>query len=517
MSKRYVLVSFCCLVWWASAIEAQGPCSTASNNLACTIPQVYGPQGLAFGTTPGLPEPLTSFASGKPIGDITQNLSPLNTGVASQFALIPLVSPASGITLTFDKSLGVFVASDDSFGPTLSERANTIGRHRLAVGFNYEYVSFDTLDGLNLKKFQTVDLHGDVPAGNGFFNSGMGCSVKGPDPGPQNTGTCGIVRDFILAQNSITLRMNQYTSFLTFGLTKRLDVSIAVPVLSVRVAMTSNASIVQNSLSNGTVFTNSAIRDSNGDPACPFGAAANAEAGNLPAGCLNETFSKANQASGIGDITIRAKGTVWEGERAGVALGLDVRIPTGNELNFLGSGAYGIKPFIAWSYGGRVAPHVNFGYEWNGSSSLAGNLSTGTKGQIPDQILYSAGVDVALLKRLTMGIDLLGQRVFNGSRFILAPVTVLGACSGPALTDRSSSGTLCTTSPGQPPAAGPPTPGLTSVSVISGSYGINNAVLGLRYRLVGKFLVSAGVQLKLDNGGLRSKAIPMVSATYTFR
>jgi hypothetical protein len=517
MSKRHVLVLLCCITLCASAIHAQGPCSTASDKLACTIPQVYGPQGLVYGNG-GPSAPLTSgafvFAGNVDLGSVTQNLSPLSTGVASQFGLIPLVSPAPGITLTFDKSLGVFVTSDSSFGPTLSERASTIGRHRLAVGFNYEYVKFDSLDGVNLNHFQTVDLHGDIP---GLPNGP--CSINGYVTGPRNTGMCGIVRDYIVAQNSIGLTMSQYTSFLTFGLMSRLDISVAVPVMNVRVAMTSNASIVQNSLSNGTVFSNFSIRDSNGDPgAC--GLAANAVPdGSVPSGCLNETFTKVNQASGIGDITIRAKGNVWEGERAGVALGLDVRIPTGNELNFLGAGAYGIKPFVAWSYDGRIAPHFNLGYEWNGSSSLAGNPTTGTKAQIPAQFLYSAGFDVALLKRLTAGVDLLGQRVFDGSRIIPSPVTVMGACRGPALTDRDPSGTLCTVDATtfSTPAAGPPISGLASVSVTSGSYGINNAVLDLRYRPFGKFLISAAVQVKLDNGGLRSKAIPMVSATYTFR
>ena len=491
-----------------SGAAAQGPCSTASTKVACTIPQVYGPQGLQYTSSPISPNPLTGTLTtqGVTLGDVTQNLSPFNTGVASQFALIPLVSPAPGLTLTFDKTLGVFVASDDSFGPTLSERASTIGKHRLAIGFNYEYLHFDSIDGINLNHFQTVDLHGDIP-GDGHL-LGSGCSINGTDPGPQNTGGCGIVRDYILAQNSIKLRMNQYTAFVTFGLTSRIDISAAIPVLDVSLTMTSNATVVQNSKSNGTVFLNPSIKNSEGDPACLFDSAANGEAGHVPVGCLNETFSKRNQASGLGDITLRGKATVWKGERTGIALGLDVRLPTGDELNFLGSGAYGFKPFAIWSYDGRISPHVNVGYERNSSSRIAGDLTTGTKGEIPNQFLYSVGADMALTRRLTGAVDLIGQRVFDATRITLAPVTVLGACDGPALTDRAISGTLCTT-------AGPKVPGLTSAAVTSGSYSINNALLGLRYRPFGKLLVSASVLLKLDNGGLRAKAIPLVSATYT--
>src|SRR5439155_2865007 len=82
-------------------------------------------------------------------------------------------------------------------------------------------------------------------------------------------------------------------------------------------------------------------------------------------------------ATGIGDVTIRLKGNVMQGEAVRVAIGLDFRIPTGDARQLLGSGSTGIKPFIAISTGKRVSPHANIGYQYNGRSILAGNL-TGT-------------------------------------------------------------------------------------------------------------------------------------------
>ena len=43
---------------------------------------------------------------------------------------------------------GTFVRSTNSFGPILSDRAETIGRGRLAFGFSYQFFSFDHLDGV---------------------------------------------------------------------------------------------------------------------------------------------------------------------------------------------------------------------------------------------------------------------------------------------------------------------------------------------------------------------------------
>jgi hypothetical protein len=76
-------------------------------------------------------------------------------------------------------------------------------------------------------------------------------------------------------------------------------------------------------------------------------------------------------AGGIGDVTFRVKGTLVKGERAGLAVGVDVRTPTGNDLNYLGSGAIGVRPFAAVDYRARVSPHASIGYEANGSSVLA--------------------------------------------------------------------------------------------------------------------------------------------------
>jgi hypothetical protein len=285
-------------------------------------------------------------------------------------------------------------------------------------------------------------------------------------------------------------------------------------------AITSTVTITENSDSSATLFLNQVqgcvpSAPVFASPASGGDVAHNRDIKNakLETACFHATFINEHHATGLGDITLRAKGTVWKGERAGLGLGLDFRIPTGDETNFLGSGAFGVKPFVIWSYSGQISPHVNFGYEWNGTSKLGGDLSIGTKGKLPSQLLYSAGIEIGIIKRLTAAFDFLGQRVFDGPRIIVAPVTVLGLCDIPALPGEQDPNTNqpinC-----QKPASPTQVPGITGASA---SYGIHNESVGLRFRPFRGMLVSANVLIKLDDGGLRSQFTPLVSATYTLR
>jgi hypothetical protein len=109
------------------------------------------------------------------------------------------------------------------------------------------------------------------------------------------------------------------------------------------------------------------------------------------------------------------------------------------------------------------------------------------------------------MKRFTATADLVGQTVINGARVHLIQALAPGLCSGTS----SNPSDIC--------ADASPAVHEETIAGYKGTYEINNASLGLRCRPFGRFLVSANVLLKLDNGGLRSKAIPTVSATYTFR
>lgn len=84
---------------------------------------------------------------------------------------------------------------------------------------------------------------------------------------------------------------------------------------------------------------------------------------------------------------------------------MDVRFPTGDAPNHLGSGAYGYKPFAIFSYRARISPHALIGYEWNTTSILAGDVVQGTKGSIPNDFVYAVGADAWVTKWLTGAFD----------------------------------------------------------------------------------------------------------------
>ena len=84
---------------------------------------------------------------------------------------------------------------------------------------------------------------------------------------------------------------------------------------------------------------------------------------------------------------------------------------TGDAINYLGSGAYGVKPFAIFSYRARISPHALVGFEWNTKSITAGDLSTGTKASVPNDFVYSAGADAWITKWLTGSFDIIGQHI----------------------------------------------------------------------------------------------------------
>jgi hypothetical protein len=499
MRKRMFLGPLALLLFWVGGASAQVICplnGTLSTKLVCAVPQVFGSWGLNAGNPASESVLLTNGHQGHFGNSFLQSIGPLDEAVGVQVSQLPLASPSSGITFIYDPSLKTFSPStDESLGPILGERASTIGRHKLFVGFSYQYFNFGSVDGQNLKDIPAVFQHMDVPVPNGDNLPACANQTMLPTLEP-----C-VVRDYIQTSNSISLKVNQYTLYGTYGVSPHFDISIAIPILSVQMGVTSNATIVPNSVAPASKnFPSNVWHQFNTTlPQCA----------SVPTGtaCLNATFSDAGNATGIGDVVLRGKYKIYDGERLGVAVGMDIRVPSGDAQNFLGSGATGIKPFAVVSYRGRISPHVEVGQEANLSSILAGNFvgvnASGAPATLPNRFIYVVGADAAIAKGLSAAFDIYGQRLFHAPKLISLPYQDLGNCSG-----ASPTGAECPTY----------TPGTThpNVSEITTDYNITNASLGLKYRVYHNLVITGNVLLKLDNGGLRAKAIPLVGASYNF-
>src|SRR5438132_7202927 len=413
--SKHVLLGTLALILVPAGASAQGICplnGTTSNKLVCVIPQTFGPLG--FGSGAGAP----LIANGHQAhfeGDFLSSFGPINEAVGVQVSQLPIASPSSGITFTYDPVLKTFAPSgEESLGPILGERASTIGRNKLYVAFSFQYFNFNSIDGQNTGNLPAVLKHVPVPppVSNPCQNqNGMTGSYVG--------NPC-YVRDYIQTTNNIDLRVHQYTLYATYGISRHLDFSVAIPILDVNMKVTANAAIVQNS------FTQAGGAFHQFDPTVVKNCGSATP-------CLNATFLSSGTATGIGDVNLRGKYEVFSGEHFGFAAGVDVRLPTGDEQNFLGSGVIGVRPFGVISYAARLSPHAEVGYELNGKSILAGDFvgpqATNAKGGLPDRFVYIVGADVSIVKRLTGSLDLYGQRLFGVPQLFSNPYTDLGTCS----------------------------------------------------------------------------------------
>ena len=371
----------------------------------------------------------------------------MNIALTSQLTAVPVPSPASGFTYKFDPATGTFVRSTRSFGPILADRGETIGRGRIAFGANLQFFSFDRLDGTTLS---------DVPA---VFRH-------------DNYRSTGGRSDVIATRNTIEATVTQFTGALTFGLTDRIDVSGAVPLIRTRIALLSNATI-QRVGTGSDLHVHYFL-----DPAAPGGHG------------TSRQFFASGSAGGVGDVLLRAKATVMrEGGRA-LAAGIDVRLPTGDEQNLLGAGALGVRPFAAFSTTlGAAAPHVNVAYQWNGRSVLAGDVREHTKADLPDQFQYAVGTDVSVNPRLSLVFDLLGQRFLQSPRLS----TFDFVAEGPAGTAE-----------------------LRDLQFQTSSFWTTSGAAGLKANLAPRLLINFNLRFAITSAGLTDRLTPLLGVEWAF-
>ena len=371
----------------------------------------------------------------------------VNIALTSQLAAIPLPSPASGFTYRFDPSTGTFQRSTRSFGPILADRGETIGKGRMAFGFSYQFFSFDHLDGVPLVGVPAVFTHDN-------FESGGGRS------------------DVVATMNTIKADVSQFSGALTYGVTDRFDISLAVPVVRTSLSLLSNATIHR-------VGTGASAQIHYFPDETAFGGL----------GSTHQFFAEGS-AAGVGDLVVRGKTTVLrEGPRA-LAAGVDVRLPTGDERNLLGSGAAGVRPFAAFSTAfGPFAPYANLAYQWNGKSVIAGDVASGLEADLPDRFSYSLGSDLGVTDRFSIVLDVAGQRVLDSTRLVTRQTTA----SGP-------SGTVT----------------LPDIRFETASFWVSSGALGFKANLAQRLLVNFNLRFAIGDNGLADRVAPLLGFEWAF-
>jgi hypothetical protein len=401
---------------------------------------LYGPNGLVVNSNVPLPSGATH--SGHFNSGFESEFSQFGTALTSQIVSLPLPPPASGFTYEFDSGLGVFQRTTTSFGPILSERAETIGARRVSIGFAYQRLSFDSIEGVDLQNVPAVFTHDDA-----FLLGGR--------------------EDVVTTVNSIETEVGRTAAFISYGVTNRLDVSIAVPFVTADLVVTSDATIQRIGTTNPETHFFRSLGDDIG---------------------ARRQFIAFGHASGLGDVTVRLKGTVRKGAHQGVAVGVDLRLPTGNERNLLGTGAPGVNPFLAWSGNyGALSPHVNTGYQWNGESILGGEPGSGQASDLPDLAQYSAGAVIEVHPRITAAVDVLGRYIIDSPRL---RVEDFHALDGRTI--------------------------FPNITFTSGSFHEVSAAAGLKINVFNRLLLDLNLLVRLNQDGLRDKISPLIGLEYAF-
>jgi hypothetical protein len=414
----------------------------------------------------------------------------LNGSIAVALSVIPLASPASGVITRIDPATGAELPSSISLGPIFTERAETIGRHKFYIGVSNQDFHFATVNGGSLNPTTLLEP-GGAPT-NVYYNGSQLTTL----PAAINV--------------TMDVRLSQNVAFLTYGVTNRIDVSVGLPVVHAGVSSVT---------SNGVSYAANGTSPSIGACWCVGTFTPGTPPGTDAAGLRVPQigYAKATK-TGFGDMLLRFKGNVFEGKKVGLALGADLRLPTGDDTNFLGTGAVAGKPFAALSLYAKewngivLSPHVNVGWQFAGQSILGGAITgtpvtngsisgllgppfTSSKGYLPDVFSWAVGTEASLGRHNTVVVDFLGNQI--GWIHGIQSMKTASVQGYPPPSE-----TLQTVS------------GLVSAGRVS--FGQYSGAFGYKARIVGNLVATFNLLVRFDSNGLTARATPLYGLSYTF-
>jgi hypothetical protein len=259
-----------------------------------------------------------------------------------ELATQPLSAASPGFVYRLNPALGTPQRASASFGPFFTERNLTTGVGRITFGAAYTTRRFTSLDGRDL------DDGTFVTSGNQFRD----------EPRPFDVETL-----------SLTLESRTLTATGIIGLHDRVDVGVAVPLVSVD---------LQGQRTN--TYRGTAVVQATADAT----------------------------ASGIGDIGLRAKVRLLGDRGTGLASLAEVQLPTGREEDLLGAGSSSVLVAIIGSADmGTIAVHGTAG-------ATGGGVAPGWQ--------YRAAVTANPARQLTLVGEILGRRVNQAGAVVLTRV-----------------------------------------------------------------------------------------------
>jgi hypothetical protein len=304
----------------------------------------------------------------------------ITSAISGNVADFPFSAASGGTTFRFEG--GMPVPTSNSTGPVFAERGQTLGRGRVLMGFSYNTFRYTSLRGVPLDNVQLVFTHENVtgPRCDSIF--GRSCDPMGV-PSFEND-----IMPFTL---SLDIHVTLASFVLTYGISDRLDIGVALPVVSTTLDGHSEANII------------------------PFGgdSAFHYFGGTATDPVLTASRIVHGTATGIGDVALRLKLNVHNSDRSSVALLADGRFPTGSEADLLGAGQFSGRLLgIVSGRFGAFSPHADVGY-----LRRVGNLRN-------DAVLATIGFDHLMAPAVTLAVDLISQFQVGGDKLVVpGPVT----------------------------------------------------------------------------------------------
>jgi hypothetical protein len=271
----------------------------------------------------------SDFDKDRAAADATRDT--LTRALLASVATLPVSTSSSGFSYRLNPTLGTVERASETFGPFFVERALTAGGGQASLGFTLQYASFGSLDGNDLR---TGEL---MTTANRFTDEA--------EPFDVETLTLGITT-------------KTATFFGNFGITDRVDIGVAVPVVSLNI--------------NG-----SRLNRYRGQTLLQARAAA--------------------QTVGLADVAVRSKVRFTGDGPAAVAGGVEVRLPTGREEDLLGAGQ-------------MVTRFMGLASAESGPTSVYGNVTLGFGG-LGREVSYGGAVAVAATPRMTLIGEVMARRI----------------------------------------------------------------------------------------------------------
>jgi hypothetical protein len=268
------------------------------------------------------------------------------------------------------------------------------------------------------------------------FNSLQGIHLESGGLLTSATREAGTSEPFSVDTMQLTLDASTISLVGTYGVTDRFSVGGRIPVSNVR-------------------FRGQRVRATNGQSSVQS--------------------TQSGSVTGLGDVSLNARYRFFDEGVSGVAVGTDLKLPTGRELDLLGSGKFGAR-FLAigtWERR-RLATHVNGVVSVGGAS---------------DEILVSAAATYAVTPRLTVIGEYIGRHLARLHRIV-----------GVYELDSQH-------------------PQRETMRLLHGDRHLHATFVstGAKWNVARSWLLNGNVLIRVDEGGLRARVTPTIALEFDFQ